>query len=341
MIIENLYGYKPTCIIIYAIGGGGDIVSAALLAEKFRDVKTVLVTPVWERFKRDPIPGPIELRELIGVRLYEHIAEPLHRCYVNRVGRIFTPTACAVKSYVDSPLYFIDLYKGEIGVRRGLEEIAKLHGCEAILGVDVGGDVLAHGCEETLWSPLADNIGLSAIVNTHLDATIAIHSPGSDGELPLEFIEEKIAEISRYGGYLGALGIMKHDIPFLERLLSDKDIATEASRIALLAIKGFHGDKKIRNGSRIVKISFIQTLTVFLDAYSLYKLLPIPKIVEGTTSLEEASQRLLDKGVYNEYQLEQDISLYSTSKTSKTPSLEEVIYIREKRRSSLPPCSLG
>ncbi len=341
MVIENLYGYRPKCIIFYAIGGGGDIVSATLLAEKFKEIRVVLVTPVWERFRRDQVPGPVRFEELHGIRLYEYTAEPLYRCYANRAGRFFVPTACAVKKHVDRPLYFVDLYRGEVGVRLGLEEVASLHGCEAVLGVDVGGDILAYGCEETLWSPLADNIGLSAIVNTDLDPVIAIYSPGSDGELPIETIEERVAEISRQGGYLGALGIMRNDVYFLERILSDEDIATEAGRIALLAIKGFYGDRKIRNGSRVVRVSFIQALIIFLDAYSMYRFLPIPKIIEDTTSLEEASRRLLDRGIYNEYQLEIDLSLNFMSRTGRIPPPEEVVRIREKHRASLPPCNPG
>ena len=60
--------------------------------------------------------------------------------------------------------------------------------------VDVGGDILAHGDEPTLRSPLADSLVLAATID--LDPVrLLITGPGIDGELPEDLVHERLDEL--------------------------------------------------------------------------------------------------------------------------------------------------
>lgn len=61
---------KAKCALFFAVGGGGDVASAAMLALATRrlGVKAYVASVAWERFIIDPVPGPIRLVEIVGGR---------------------------------------------------------------------------------------------------------------------------------------------------------------------------------------------------------------------------------------------------------------------------------
>ncbi|OWJ55381.1 DUF1152 domain-containing protein [Pyrodictium delaneyi] len=308
----SLYGFQPRCVLVLSTGGGGDVATAAMLAEALRRerVGTVIAASLWERFVRDPAPGPIPLEALSG-------AEPIASgdaarlspgCSALREGRLLEPAACKVASLLPIPVYAVNTWGGELSIRRAVEEIAGIHGCDALLDVDVGGDVLAEGHEEELWSPLGDSLGLAAAANSGLPAVLAVHSLGADGELPEERLLERIAQIARSGGYRWIRGLDAIDLGLLEELF--QHVETEAGKIALLAARGQYGSTAIRGGTRVVRITVYQAATVFLNARETYEHTPPAKAVAGSSSLEEARRRLNSIGVYTELDLEEDIHPY-------------------------------
>lgn len=309
----SLFGTRPRCVLVLSTGGGGDVATASMLAEALRreGVDAVVAASLWERFVRDPNPGPVPLGSLAGA---EPLAEGdaarlLPGCTAFRGGYVFEPAACRVASLLRSlPVYAVDVWGGELAVRRAVEEIAAVHGCEALLDVDVGGDVLANGHEEELWSPLGDSLGLAAAANSSLPAVLAVHSLGADGELSEEQLLGKIAVLARRGGYRWVRGLDPRDVELLDEILGA--IETEASRIPLLATRGLYGSIAIRGGTRRVRVSIYQAATVFVDAAVAYLDTPPARAVTGTASLEEARRRLNGLGVYTELDLEEDIHMH-------------------------------
>ncbi|HIQ23684.1 MAG TPA: DUF1152 domain-containing protein [Pyrodictium delaneyi] len=312
-IATSLFETKPRCVLVLSTGGGGDIATASMLAEALRreGVDAVVAASLWERFVRDPNPGPVPLSSLAG-------AEPLAGgdaarlfpgCAAFRGGYVFEPAACKVASLLRGlPVYAVNTWGGELAIRRAVEEIATIHGCEALLDVDVGGDVLANGHEEELWSPLGDSLGLAAAANSSLSSVLAVHSLGADGELSEEQLLGKIAAVARKGGYRWIRGLDPHDIELLDEIL--EAVETEASQIPLLAARGLYGNIAIRGGARHVKVSIYQAATVFLDTAVAYLDTPPARAVAGTASLEEARRRLNSLGVYTEFDLEEDIHVH-------------------------------
>src|SRR5205814_1405958 len=77
----------------------------------------------------------------------------------------------------------VDPNPGPAAVARDLDDAARRLGCDAIGLIDVGGDVLAHGDEPGLASPLADAVLLAASAHLRTPAVLGVFGAGCDGEL--------------------------------------------------------------------------------------------------------------------------------------------------------------
>ena len=322
------------CAIVAGIGGGGDIASTVLVGEALRreGARVVYAAIVWERFVRDPEPGPIPLDSMRGYYDAGEAVLLLPGCYAVRGHGVVVPSACRFARVLGEPVGFLDASRGEAGVRGSLEALASLYGCDTVVGVDVGGDVLAEGWEDELWSPLADSLGLAAIAGSTLDnSVLVVHSPGSDGELSRETVFERIARIASRGGLLGAMGVPAVLAGLLEEVVGS--VGTEAGRPALLAFRGYKGYFSIRGGTRRVKVDPCSIVAFFLDARRAYSFSPLAQAVSGTSSIWEANIRLNGMGVYTEMDLELD--LLGNRDAVYSPSLLLEMRASRKRRRAL------
>jgi len=338
----TLFGSKPRCVLVLSTGGGGGVATPVVLADAMRreGVRVVIVASLWERFVRDPTPGPVPLDSLAGAEPLAggDTAQLFPGCIAFRGGVVFEPAACRAASVLRGiPIYAVNTWGGELSIRRAVEEIASIHGCEALVDVDVGGDVLANGHEEELWSPLGDSLGLAAAANSSLPSILAVHSLGADGELPEEQLLEKIARIARDGGYRWIRGLDPRDVELLDAVL--QAVETEACRIPLLAARGLYGSTTIRGGTRRVRVSIYQAATIFLDAAKAYLYTPAARAVAGTTSLEEARRRLNSIGVYTELDLEEDIHSYIVLRELSPEKLVELKAIGRRRVTTSKTCT--
>jgi len=320
-------------VAFVGIGGGGDVCSAAALAlaAEREGLASRIATVVWERFSRDPVPGPIPLDELKGaLRLSAHLAACEGGCHATRGGKLVVPHASIASKALKRPVYVVDVAAGAVGVAEGLAELARLEGLDCVVGVDVGGDVLAEGHESDLWSPLADSVGLAALASLAkrgLKAFLAVHSPGADGELGSEYVLSRLALVAKRGGYIGARGLCKDDVEVLEALLERAD--SEASRVQLLAVRGEFGPVLLRGGTRVVQVSLLQTITFFVDASVAFEVSPLAKAVSGTASLEEARKRLNEMGVLTELDLERLVYDFSLE-AGRPPTPDELIALKKR-----------
>ncbi|MEM0083061.1 MAG: DUF1152 domain-containing protein, partial [Candidatus Nezhaarchaeales archaeon] len=269
-------------------------------------IKSHVASIIWERLPIDPIPGPVRFNEVVGsIRIGEHAMIVTKDSRALRGGRAIAFQAANVSKVLGEPVGVVDVASGCAGVKEGLKELSTYFGCDTILGVDVGGDVLATGFERELWSPLADFIGLAALKDLRdVQGVLAVHSPGSDGELSPEYILRRIALVAERGGYLGARGVTLEDIESLEKIL--EHVESEASRATLMAAKGAYGKVEIRSGSRTVYVTPLSLITFFLKPRIVAELNPLISELSSTRSIEEARRRLNKRGVYTELDLEED-----------------------------------
>jgi hypothetical protein len=310
---------RPLCL---GIGGGGDVVGALATAEHCRieyGARPVLGGVTWERRPIDPVPGPRRSTEIEGAR---PIAEPeagaagggavlLANAHtrVRSSGVRFAESRMA--ELLGEETVLVDANHSPAAIASGLTEAAAALDCDLVVFIDVGGDVLAHGDEPGLASPLCDSVLLAAAVRMTERPSPgvlgAVFGIGCDGELTPDEVLARIDEVQQGGGLLGRLPI---DEPVARRL--DEAIAavpTEASAMALRAFRGETGRIVIRGGRRSVDLRPVAAATVFFDPVVAERSAArLAAAVRDARDLDAANDILHGLGVRTELDYERDAS---------------------------------
>jgi len=196
-------------ILVVGIGGGGDVVGALAVGELAATLGTPTVVGglSWERLPIDPLPGPRRMSEITGLhRLNEHAG--LAGADTSGPGG-FRFAESHMARHLDEPVLLLDPGGGPAAVADGLQDAARQLDCDLVVLTDVGGDVLAHGDERGLSSPLADAVCLAAaprLAQRGVALQGALFGAGCDGELTPEEVLARITEVAEAGGYLGDWG---------------------------------------------------------------------------------------------------------------------------------------
>jgi hypothetical protein len=202
----------------------------------------------------------------------------------------------------------IDINGGALGALAGLEASISALDIDLLVGIDVGGDSLAHGDEVGLRSPLADAVMLAAFVELErkgVPVIWGVFGYGSDGELTTGEIERALARVAQAGGFLGASALTPQIVCELEDVIGK--VPTEASAIPLRCAKGAWGETKIRYDERTVKLTPLSTLTFYLTPSAVFESVARPaRAVASSSSLEEANTALNALGIKTELDLERE-----------------------------------
>ncbi|MFQ6050315.1 MAG: DUF1152 domain-containing protein [Candidatus Hydrothermarchaeota archaeon] len=290
--------------LVFGMGGGGDVVGCIPTAKylEILGVDVVLGGLSWERISVDPLPGPRRIEEIENCeRIGKYAALVNEETKTNYGVRFSESILC---EFLDNEIVLIDINHGVKGTVKAIEDLLNYFNCELVVGIDVGGDVLATG-KENVKSPLADAISLSALCKFEKSVAGAF-GLGCDGELRIEESLRNISKIAMNNGLLGARGLTIEDAQFLEVVV--EKIPTEASRLPLLAFKGALGKQKIRFNERIAEISPVSTITFYMDPRKVYEINPFAKAVNASNSLEEANKRVNKLGFKTELDYEAEYS---------------------------------
>jgi hypothetical protein len=268
--------------------------------------EAVLGGLTWERRPIDPLPGPRRLDEVEGVRaLHEAVAlaGPEAR---GPGGFRFAEGRMAEVLGADTVL--VDPNGGPSAIAGGLEVACRKLGCDLVVLLDVGGDVLAHGDEAGLGSPLADAVVLAAapaLAASGVPVIGAVFGSGCDGELLPDEVSARLDEVAAAGGLLGDCAV---DDATLERLAAAVDaVPTEASAMALRCARGETGDVPIREGRRTVPLTPAGGRVFFYDCdAALRSAARLAAAVRDARDLEDAQQILEGMGVRTELSWERD-----------------------------------
>lgn len=238
------------------IGGGGDVVgalAAAGIAERL-GTRAELGGLTWERRPVDPLPGPRTIDELTGATRL-HAASALAGPETSGpAGFLFAESRMA--AILGRPTVLIDPNGGPAAAAGGVLAAAAHLACDAIVLLDVGGDVLAHGDEAGLASPLADAVLLAAapaIARGGAAVLGAVFGAGCDGELTPTEVLERVAEVRDAGGWRGTDDLDQDIIVRLEQAVAQ--VPTEASAMATRCARGETGHAEIRGGRRSVELT--------------------------------------------------------------------------------------
>jgi hypothetical protein len=301
--------------LLIGMGGGGDVVGALGVSSLFDDLGTewVLGGVAWERSPIDPRPGPRSLEEIRDARPCGSTAVLTEGGTTSLDGVEFSESKMA--AHLGRPVLLLDITPGPAALARGLAEAATELGCDAVVLLDVGGDVLAHGSEPGLASPLCDSIVLSA--GTILarsasregedgwtgDVLAAVYGPGCDGELTPDEVLERISELQAAAALLGTWALTPTAGDLVEE--AARTVPTEASLMAVRCARGERGTVPIRGGRRSVELTPMGALTFFFDPLvAANSAVPLATAVSPAGSLEEAHDALTALGVRTELELE-------------------------------------
>jgi hypothetical protein len=289
-------------ILAVGIGGGGDVVGALVVAELAQSLGTPAVVGglTWERRPIDPLPGPRRIDELAAAQPLNRHAALAGPDTTGPGGFRFAESHMA--RHLGEPVLLLDPTGGPGAIADGLADAAQALHCDLVVLTDVGGDVLAHGHEAGLGSPLADAVCLAAaprLAERGVAQLLALFGAGCDGELTPAEVAERVAEVAAAGGYLGAWGPGNAELERLDAAVAQ--IPTEASTMALRCARGGLGTVPIRGGRRTVQLTVAGGLVFFFDPLvALRSAARCAQLVEPAGSLAEANAILRGQGIATE-----------------------------------------
>jgi hypothetical protein len=202
----------------------------------------------------------------------------------------------------------VDPHPGSAAIARGIAQAADALTTDLLVLVDVGGDVLAHGDEAGLISPLCDSLMLAAAA--HLQSAgrrvlAGVFGVGCDGELGVDEVMARVSEVAAAGGLAGARGLTEQVVERLEGAVTE--VPTEASAMAIRCFRGDTGTATIRRGLQTVPLSPLGALTIYLDpTKAVESAARLAKALMCAPGLEEANEVLHGLGVRTELDLERD-----------------------------------
>ncbi len=290
------------------IGGGGDVVgalAAAGIAERL-GTRAELGGLTWERRPIDPLPGPRRLDEVVQAERLHPAAALAGPTTSGPGGFLFAESGMA--GFLGRPTVLIDPNPGSAVCGAGIARAARHLGCDLVVLLDVGGDVLAHGDEPGLASPLADAVLLAAapaIAATGIGVIAAVFGAGCDGELTPAEVLERVAEVQEAGGGLGTDALAPDVVTRIEAAAAR--IPTEASAMAARCARGQVGPVPIRGGRRTVELTADGGLVHWLDPErAIVSAARLAAAVAGAADLAAADAVLAARGVRTELAYERD-----------------------------------
>jgi hypothetical protein len=292
-------------VLVVGIGGGGDVVGALAAAQAARALGTDAIVGgiTWERRPVDPLPGPRRLDEITGAQLLHEAVALAGADTIGPGGFRFCEADMA--AFLGEPVVLVDPNPGPAAIAAGLDATAAGLECDLVILLDVGGDVLAHGHEPGLASPLADAIVLAAAPQMATPTIGAIFGIGCDGELTPTEVLERLEEVRAAGGDLGDLPLPAAALNVVEGALAH--VTTEASAMAVRCARGETGTVPIRGGRRSVPLTADGGRLVCFDPLiAIGSAARLAAAVADAPSLEGAQAILTGLGVRTELDYERD-----------------------------------
>ena len=296
--------------LVIGMGGGGDVVGALATAEfarLYEDAEPVVGGLAWERRPIDPVPGPRATEEIEDAReLAPGILLAGPRTRVQGRDVVFAESRMA--EFLGEPVVLVTLEGGPEAIAAGLRAAADRLGADAVVFIDVGGDVLAQGDEPGLRSPLCDALMLAAagrLAGRGFPVLAGVFGIGCDAELTPREVLERLASVAGRGGLCGVRGLTDAVAARLEAAI--EVVETEASAQAVRAFRGALGPTRIRGGTRTVELTPAAALTFYLDvAATIAACGRLARAVDPAAGLEEANDALNAIGVHTELDLERE-----------------------------------
>ncbi|WP_067828604.1 DUF1152 domain-containing protein [Nocardia inohanensis] len=267
-----------------AAGGGGDAITAAMLAAAIPDLGVAAIMSYsWDRFMIDPTPGPRTRDAFSGLIDRGGVAEIPPTAALRRGSSTLPPLA----GCLEMPLLLLGTEAGAGGMSELMRCAATEFGADELVVVDVGGDIIARGDEATLRSPLADSLALAAAMRSGMPTRVLIAGPGLDGELSPA---EVYARIDQLDGHR-ICELRSSDAAPFDGVWSWHP--SEATALLAAAAHGWRGVVETQRDA-LIEIGDGATWVYEVDAEALTRS-SLAEPLMSTTSLDQAEQLLRDR----------------------------------------------
>ncbi|RLB82934.1 MAG: hypothetical protein DRH17_04045 [Deltaproteobacteria bacterium] len=212
-------------VLVIGAGSGRDMASSVLVTEKLRKLKIGVdlagfLTP-WALHTFD---GELEkpVNELADKKSRKFIASregvSLDSYFEPELARLNREFGLEIGAF-----YLFSLQYGTENLKDQLERLIKENSYDAIIALDVGGDILARKKDYSwLLTPIVDLSCLSILAGLRLkiDRYLTVVAPGVDGEIPCQNLIELFDELKSKGLVLGseALGKSSSNYQVFQRI---------------------------------------------------------------------------------------------------------------------------
>lgn len=273
-----------TTTLSVAAGGGGDALAALIIGRALDPESSrqpVVASFSWDRYIIDPTPGPRAVHDFIGLmRRAPQVWEVTPGTRLHTGG---TSGLTILARRTKARVFLLDPSGGADDISRQISGLADYVGASALRIVDVGGDLIAHGNEPTLASPLADSLALAGAARFASCTTIVIAGPGLDGELPAAQVRGRLASASPQQSR-----VMSSDVKNFTAALDHHP--SEATALLSAAAIGIEGLAEIRDNAALVPLDATSSDLLRISGQDALAIAPVARALVNTRSFPEAER---------------------------------------------------
>lgn len=292
------YSDRMSRAFAIAAGGGGDAITASVLANMLPDRSIQAVAAYsWDRLIVDPRAGPRTRPDFDGLEeLASGVSRITSSTRLRGAGRSTLPD---LAGQLRLPLILLDPSRGVRGLARAIRESAHYFDCDQLIVVDVGGDILAGGHEPGLRSPIADFLSLAAAVESGLSTEILVTGLGLDSELNSDEMHARLEVLNaRSSGRLTSTHYAEIENVFEWH-------PSEANGLLYAAANGHLGYVETRDHGGPIRLADDCTVVYRVDAQATADSSPAAELCD-TNSLAEAEHAIRSRVGRSEIDYERD-----------------------------------
>lgn len=257
-----------------AAGGGGDAITAAVLARSL-GLEPVVMTYSRDRLIVDPLPGPRARDEFEGLHELAPTAwEVLPSSAVQPPGHSSLPQ---LADALPARLLLLDPSHGAAGMADQISAAADHFHADDLAVVDVGGDAVAEGHEQELRSPLADFLALAAACRTGMPVQLLVTGIPLDAELTEEQVLARLQQLDATEAYQ----LTADDFADLQPLFHWHP--SEANGLLAAAARGIRGVVATRDHGGDVILADKSSVVFAVDGHRALKASSAERLVATTT----------------------------------------------------------
>ncbi|WP_435881319.1 DUF1152 domain-containing protein [Streptomyces parvulus] len=260
--------------------------------------QAVILTYAWDRLLIDPLPGPRRPADFTGLeRLTPDVwSVPAQARPIEPAGS----TLPRLAAELPATFALLDPHQGAAGLTRQLKSLVDHVQPTSIDLLDVGGDILAHGDEPTLKSPLADALTLAACCQLSQPVRLLVAGPGLDGELPPEAVTSTQGSVVRM--------LTAEDTAAISGVLEWHP--SEATGLLAATARGVRGTCEIRDAGLPVLLTDESPAVHEVDLDDALSRNRLARAIMSTADLDEAEAYSREVCGYSEIDYERNKALW-------------------------------